>query len=165
MTKSKVQKGKTFDRIVYTDFAFDMLRASVFIPEIQSSGNLIYRNLPDQWIKLFDGETNLIHVPEGAPPNIPVMQLSNKTGELRLGVSRIRVDFELRSPNIEKPVEDVNSFFETAVNHIIEFADIFKLTIKRLATNTNRFVKQEDSGLYLSKHFCQERWWMEAPIN
>jgi len=165
MTQLSKQKRKTFDPIVFTDFAFDMLRASVFVPEIQSPGNLIYRNLPDHWIELFDGEPTLIPVPKGAPPNIPIMQLSNKTGELRLGVSRVRVDFELRSPNTEKPVEDVSSFFETAINHIIEFADVFKLTIKRLATNANRFVKQEDPGLYLVQHFCREKWWLEAPMN
>jgi len=165
MSKTNENKTKPFEPIVFTDFKFDMLRASVFISELQSPANLIYRNLPERWIELFDGEPTLIPVPEGAPSNIPIMQLSNKAGELQFRFSRIRVDFELRSTSTKKPVEDVNSFFETAINHIVEFADIFNLTIKRLAVNCNRYAKQVDPGLYLAQHFCNEKWWLEAPLN
>ncbi len=165
MTKYKEQKGKTFDSIVYTDFAFDMLRASVFIPEIQSQAKIIYRNLPDDWIEYFDAEPTLIPVPEGAPSSIPIMQLSNKTGERRLGVSRVRVDFELRSLSTEEPIESVEAFYKDAISRLIQFSEIFNITIKRLATNANRFVKQEDPGLYLAQHFCNEKWWLEAPLN
>ncbi len=165
MKQVSKNKRREFKPIVYTDFEFDILRASVFIPEIQSPANLIYRKLPERWIELFDGEPTLIPVPQGAPSNIPIMQLTNKTGELIFGMSRVRVDYEFRSQNIEEPIKSIDSFYKQAIDYIIEFVKTYKLTVQRLAVNTHRFVKQEDPGLYLTQHFCKEKWWKKAPMN
>jgi len=126
---------------------------------------VIYRKLPERWIDLFDGEPTLIPVPEGAPSNIPAMQLNNKSGELRFGMSRVRMDFELRSKSIEEPIESANSFFEQAIDYISELVNTLKLTVQRLAVNTHRFAIQENPGVYLAQHFCKEKWWLESPMN
>jgi hypothetical protein len=161
---SKIKK-EVYKPVVHTDFKFDMLRASIFVPEIQSPANLIYRKLPERWIELFDGEPTLIPVPEGAPSGIPIMQLNNKTGELQFGMSRVRIDFELRSQSTEKPIESVISFFEQVIDYLNELVNTFKLTVQRLAVNTHRFAIQENPGLYLAQHFCKEKWWVESPMN
>ncbi len=151
--------------IDHTDFTLDFFRISLFISDVNLSGKSVLRRLPENWFALFDADPVLVPLPDGAPPNFPIAELKNSKSTLRFGISRVRLDFEVSALDINKPIPSLIEIPQLALKHIIEFVEIFDLQIIRLAANIIRITKHPDPGLFLAKHFCQDKWWENQPLN
>lgn len=154
------------DTVTHDLFKPLFMRASIFVPRIEANASRIIRGLPEWWFELFDANHQAPFQPQGhLPPEYPIMVITSKSGGFGFSISQNRINFEWNSPNINVDAPDYEQFFDDASKYLLEVTDKFDLQINRLAVNYNRFVRHDNPGLYLAKHFCRDKWWKDQPMN
>lgn len=114
---------------------------------------------------VFDGEpTVLPPVPEGAPLEIPRIIVESTSHEWRCQFSPARVSLFWRRTKSTGTCVELSDFFRQAVKILLQYTTLLSPRVGRLAALVTRFSPHGTPGLFLARHFCQDRW-DEAPLN
>ena len=103
-------------------------------------------------------------VQEGAPLEIPRIILESTSQEWRCELSPARVNVYWRRAKSTGAGVALGDFFEEAARILLRYAALLSPRIARLAALATRFSVHEKPGLFLARHFCQDRW-DKAPLN
>jgi hypothetical protein len=114
---------------------------------------------------LFDGEpTVLPPMPGGAPPEIPRIILESSSHEWRCELSPARANLFWRRTESTATGVCISDFFQQASDLLVRYSREVNARVGRLAGLVTRFAEHDNPGLFLARHFCQERW-DRAPLN
>lgn len=147
-------------------FRLASCQATLFTPDEQLSASKILAGLVPSWLTRFDADPVVLPPAEGLPREVPRIILNSSSGNLRCEIASARINlFWRRTQNSsDAHTPTVSQFFTDATVLLHEYADFLKSRVGRLAAVLNRYVSHPTPGLFLARHFCQERW-LTAPLN
>lgn len=114
-------------------------------------------------VPILDGDPETI--PDGGlglPPEVPRVVLQSKSGRWRCQIAPARLDvFWSRIDGADATLGGVLS---EAARVVRDYRQKVGVIAHRVAVVATRYSQHEDAGLFLARHFCQERWYA-APLN
>jgi len=144
-------------------FQIVSLQISIFTPTILFSKNKILEKLMSKFSEVFDGDVVSIPLPDNAPKEIPKIILNSANKKIKLEIADNRTNFfRYRQDDDEKI--DLDKLFPLCIEIFTEYKECTQAIIGRLAIVTVKFVEDNNPGLTLAQHFCQERW-LTIPFN
>jgi hypothetical protein len=146
------------------DFVFAVCQATLFTPDEEVSSAKIISGLLPQWASRFDGEPVVLPFPGAVPREVPRVILQDKTEMWRCEISSARMNIFWRRTSAEGQIPSSAEFFGEAGVRLTEYQNFQRARVGRVAAVVNRFVPQETPGVFLARHFCQDRW-LTAPLN
>ncbi len=153
------------DKLTASNFELASCQATVFTPDGDLAVNKVMKDLFPSLTTLFDGEPTILPpAPEGAPFEIPRIILESISHEWRCEFSPDRVNVHWRQSKSTAGCVALGDFFEKAIGILLQYAAQLSPRIARLAALAKRFSVHEKPGLFLARHFCQDRW-AGAPLN
>ncbi len=153
------------EELTTSSFELASCQATVFTPDGDLAVSKFMKELYPSLAELFDGEPTILPpVPEGAPPEIPRIILESASHEWRCELSPARVNVHWRRTKSTVTCVGLGDFFEEATKILLQYAGQLNPRIVRLAALTTRFSPHESPGVFLARHFCQDRW-DKAPLN
>lgn len=135
---------------------------SIFTPALLFSKNKILEKIISKYADVFSGDTVSIPLPPDAPKDIPAIILHSTDNKFKMEIAESRLNIYCN----EKGEDEINlkSFLEFCMKIIEDYIECTKPVIGRLALVTVKCVENDNPGLTLAKHFCQEKW-IKAPFN
>ena len=140
-----------------------LLQFSIFTPGLHFSTNKVLGSLVSKFADTFNGNTTALPLPQDAPIEIPRIILPSADGRLKLDIAISRANF-FRYLGQEEAVIDDSSFFKICLEVFKEYITCTNAKVGRLAIVAVKFIKEENPGLALAKHFCKDEW-IEQPFN
>ena len=153
------------EKLTARSFEVASCQATIFTPDGDLAVTKVMRDLYPSFAPRFDGEpTVLPPVPEGVPLEVPRIILESTSHEWRCEFSAGRVNVHWRRAKSSEASIGLGDFFGIAIEILSQYAAQLNPRIARLAALTTRFALHEIPGLFLARHFCQDRW-DAAPLN
>jgi hypothetical protein len=147
------------------DFAVAQVQATIFTPDEEVSAAKLAKGLLPKWAQRFDGEPFVLPSPLGGiPRELPKVVLHNKAGDWRCEIASERASVFWRALGSGETGVSLASFYKEAVRLLREYKEFLSARVGRMAAVTTRFADHPNPGLFLTHHFCQERWF-KAPLN
>jgi hypothetical protein len=148
-----------------SEFVVASCQATLFTPDEEVSSAKIIAGIVPRWASRFDGEPVVMPFPGPVPREVPRVILQDKTGSWRCEIAsaRINVFWRRTAPLIERGLS-TSDFFAEAASLLVQYQDVQRTRVGRLAALVGRLAQQEAPGLYLARHFCRDRW-LAAPLN
>lgn len=147
------------------DFLDNSYQATIFTPDGDLSVSKVMKDFYPSQSNLFNGEPTILPpIPEGAPAEIPRIILVSNTGEWRCEMSPVRINMFWRRTKSTTTDVNIVDFFQKAVGILLRYCNSANARVGRLAGIVSRFAEHDSPGLFLARHFCQEKW-EQAPLN
>lgn len=154
-------------RVSAESFRLASCQATLFTPDEEMSAAKLLGSLVPRWLARFDADPLLLPPAEGLPREVPRFILNSSSGSWRCEIAPARVNLFWRRTETVSPAltPALTQFFgDDATLLLNEYVDFLKARVGRLAAVLNRYASHASPGLFLARHFCQERW-MKAPLN
>ncbi len=150
--------------ITTADFELAVCQATAFTPDYELSARGFLRDLYPEWADLFDDEPQTIPPLPALPREVPRVTLQSQSREWKCEIAsgRINLHWQLREDTTERI--GLETFFSRASSLLLRYQGFTRDRIGRLSALVTRLAEQERPGLFLARHFCQERW-EAAPLN
>jgi hypothetical protein len=157
-----IPSAATLKPVTANDFAIAQMQASLFTPDEEVSSAKLLKELTPRWQSRFDGDPFVLPVSTGVPREVPRLVLHQKNGEWRCEISSERINvFWLKA---RADLTFPESFAREAVPLLTEYVEFQRARVGRMAAVVTRYTPYPQPGLFLARHFCQERW-ADAPLN
>lgn len=136
----------------FREFTLESLQASIFLPETnQFSKNKIVATILTHFANVFDGEMQVLPIPDEMPAEIPRVVLQSADGSRRFNAGKHRADFVNTSPqDLRESCQELSRFISTYVEEM-------GAPGRRLALVVNRSVPSNHPAQTLISAFCNER--------
>jgi hypothetical protein len=144
------------------DFALATCQATIFTPDEEISAVKVIKGLLPRWLDKFDAEPIILPTP--SPREVPKLILQSSTGTWRCEVGSDRVNILWNRVKNDLPVLSMNEFYMEATRLFLDYRESIQPRVGRFAAVVTRYALQPSPGLFLSRHFCQEKW-HSAPLN
>jgi hypothetical protein len=146
------------------DFKISSCQAVLFTPDEGVSIRKFLDTLAKNWSKRFDSDPVILPGADTAPRELPRVLLRSNGADWRcqIGPARLDVFWQKTGPDVPSP--SLSEFLREASDLVSEYKRVFDVRAARLATVVARYVHHESPGLFLARHFCQDRW-LKAPLN
>jgi hypothetical protein len=153
------EKGRfKLKQLSASSFEFASCQASVFTPDGGFSAAKIVKQFYPEHEKLFDASPTVLPVPEDAPLEIPRVILQSNSHEWKCQLSPARADIVWARTKSTRSQISLRDFFQKAGSILLEYTGILGTRVGRAAGLATRFCEHETPGVFLARHFCQERW-------
>lgn len=149
--------------ISHQAFSPILVRGAIFTPNSNLNGTQILRGLPDKLISLLDGQSLVIPVPDDAPKDLPVVQMSSKSNLVKFTASKERVDLVFTFPPTETENAKPSAPWFKIAEMLVEYRTSFDLRVNRIASIKHSYVKCENPSTNLAQHFCNPKA-LENPL-
>jgi hypothetical protein len=146
-----------------TDFKNLSIQYSVFTPGLQFSSAKILGNLSAKFSSVFDGDPVSLPMPADAPVEIPRIILKSSDNKTKFEAALNRMNFFTYLKKNETDIDE-KVFRELFMNLFKEYIKITSAKIGRLALVRVKFVRDDNPGLTLAKHFCKDKF-LKEPFN
>jgi len=146
------------DTLTLKDFRLASCQATLFTPDEEVSTAKLVKGLLPSWVELFDAEPTSVPTLQGLPREVPRLTLESKSGAWRCEIASARINLFWRQPKADAPEQTLTQFFSKATTLLNEYRDFLGARVGRLAAVLNRYAQHPSPGLFLARHFCQERW-------
>lgn len=146
------------------DFRLASCQATLFTPDEEVSNAKLVKGLLPGWVDLFDAEPISVPAPQGLPREVPRLILESKSGVWRCEIASARINLFWRKPQADAPEQTLTQFFSKATTLLNEYREFLGARVGRIAAVLNRYTQHPTPGLFLARHFCQERW-LTGPLN
>jgi hypothetical protein len=134
------------------DFSLESLQASVFLPEsVKFVSSKVVGVMLKHHARTFDGEMQVLPIPDGMPAEIPRVFIQSADGKRRFSAGPTRADFVFNDPS--DMAEAVRWFAELTSLYVSDM----EANAKRLAFIANRLCQNENPASALISAFCNER--------
>jgi len=150
----------------YTDFKIVSCQATIFTPDEEFTSAKIMQSFYPRWAELFNVDPVVIpQIPAGLPVEVPRIILQSTSEIWRCEIAPTRMNVFLRQ-TVQAPETtiELEPFFNQAFNILTNYQQLLDVRIGRLAMVITRFALHDTPGLFLARHFCQDRW-NSAPLN
>jgi hypothetical protein len=148
--------------IAAQDFALASCQAVIFTPDEEVSAVKVIKGLLPRWLDKFNAEPIILPAP--SPREVPKVILQSTSGAWRCEVGSERISIVWQKAKSELPILTMTEFFSEATRLFFDYRQSIQPRVGRLASIVTRYALQQSPGLFLSRHFCQERW-HGAPLN
>ena len=151
------------DNLVFTN---SMYNATIFTYNYNLSiNNLLAKFFPDNSAD-FDGDPIIPDFPDGfpIPQEIPRITLVNKNKNLRLEISPNRSSIIYTPLDIFEQNMKSSDFYNFSIDTFLKLLDFLRTKVYRIGTVVHRISIMDDPGIFLSRHFCQNKW-LTQPLN
>jgi hypothetical protein len=149
-----------------SDFRTIRVQASWFTPTLQIRPTKALAYLLTKHGDVFDGEPvtfpGVPNLQESPVVVMPQLFLNSADGKHRLVANQSRLDM-FREEGDSVSDELVTAFFGWAADLALGYLDAMQAKAGRVACYLTRVFKDEDPGMTLKRHFCQQRW-VEGPM-
>ena len=152
--------GSQVRTLTYRDFSIASVQVVVYTPDEQISGVKLSKQLLPLWSSRFDGQPVVLPIDDIAPPEVPRVILSSKSGQWRCQISSKRFEViwqRLANDSSSPPMS-------AAVRIANEYREFLRARIGRLALVITSIAEHEEPGKFLARHFCRDEW-LTAPFN
>lgn len=149
-------------RLTADHFSTVQIQFTLFTPDEEVSSAKILRSLVPKWQAYFDAEPFILPLSEGVPRGIPKVVLRTRTGDARCEIASERINFFWVRAGEASRFTDRER--EAALQRLFEYRDLIDARIGRLALVKTSFASHPNPGLFLARHFCDERW-LREPLN
>jgi hypothetical protein len=146
------------------DFHPASYQAVLFTPGATISSAAFLSRFLARWGDRLDGDPVTLPFPDGIPPEVPKVILQSRSQEWRCEAASARLNLVWRSIGAGDRDLGLRQFYETVLPMLDEYREFIASPVRRVAAVVVRFAPQAQPGLYLARHFCQERW-LIAPFN
>lgn len=146
------------------DFALASCQASIFTPDEEISAVKVIKGLLPRWLERFDAEPVILPAPGNLPREVPKVILDSVSGAWHCEMASERVSVFWRRIKSDSPLLPLADVFKEATSLLLDYCQSIQPRVGRLAAVVVRYAFQESPGLFLSTHFCHERW-LNAPLN
>jgi hypothetical protein len=82
----------------------------------------------------------------------------------RCEIASARINIHWRKVGTEEKVPSPAEVFSEMAERLVQYQEFQGARVGRLAGLINRYVQLDSPGVYLARHFCDERW-LRAPLN
>lgn len=145
-------------------FSLASCQATLFTPDKELSTRRLLADLVPAWLDRFDAEPVVLPQAEVMPFEVPRLKLESQTKVWSCQISPIRIDIFWRWATPETPQISIESFFSEVRPLLIDYKRASGSRVGRLAAVINRYTEHSSPGIFLSRHFCQDRW-IQLPLN
>lgn len=146
------------DIITAQDFRLVSCQATLFTPDEEVSSAKLVRELLPKWADRFDADPTILPASAGIPPEIPRLILQSTSQTWRCQIASARIDlFWLKSVADPSNIP-LDAFFREAIQRLNEYGEFLGARVGRMAAVLNRYAEHPAPGLFLTRHFCQDRW-------
>jgi hypothetical protein len=149
------------------DFKDVVCQASLFFPNSEIITYKILSNLISNW-PVFDAHHEILpDVPKSVnlKVNVPTLILKSKSEEWRFEFSPTRMNFFHNRLVDNKNDFRVENFPAIAAPYLKSVLDLFQPKVGRLAFVLRRYLKAENPGEILARHFCKEEFLSNKALN
>jgi len=147
------------------NFETAFCQATVFTPDEDLSSARLVRDLLPSWSDRFDADPTILPVQDPPlPREIPKVIVQSKSGIWRCEFSSARTNLFWKKPVEETSQITLDDFFKKASELLCDYVEQVGPRVGRLAGIIRRYADHAEPGLFLSRHFCKDRWY-EAPLN
>jgi hypothetical protein len=152
--------GSDVRTLTYRDFSVASVQVVAFTPDEQISGVKLSKQLLPMWSSRFDGQPVVLPIDDIAPPEVPRVILTSKSGQWRCQISskRFEVIWQSRANDLSSPP------ISAAVRIANEYRDFLRARVGRLALVVTSIAEHDAPGTFLARHFCRDEW-LAAPFN
>lgn len=140
------------------DFRLASCQATLFTPDAEVSIVKVLQEVLPQWAELFDAEPTIVSAAEGLPREIPRLILESKSQMWRCQIASARIDLFWRKPVADSPDITLEAFFREAIQRLNEYRESLESRVGRIAAVLNRYAEHPRPGVFIARHFCQNRW-------
>jgi len=144
------------------NFELISCQATLFTPDGLISANHVLQKIVPRWSELFDGQPIVLPPSDAFPAELPRIILENSGKNWKCEIAPARVNFY--GGSLSNAPLSFSEFREKAVPFLTDYIQVLDLRVARMAAVANRFCEQSDPGIFLSRHFCQDRW-LRVPLN
>lgn len=152
------------EHISAKSFSLASCQATLFTPDKELSTRRLLADLAPEWTSRFDAEPIALPQAEGMPSEVPRLRLESQTKAWVCQIAPIRIDIFWRRSAPDTPQISIESFFSQVSPLLIEYKRVSGSRIGRLAAVINRYSEHSSPGIFLSRHFCRDRW-IQSPLN
>lgn len=119
------------------------LHFAIFFRDVVSRPDREFADLNEKMQNLFDGIPTILGIPEGAPPEIPIVNLKSEQAGYTCSIARSRADLTL-SRNDERPNQDLLVDFNRKTMPFVEYL-LSKREVVRFGMVSRYFYTDADS--------------------
>ena len=148
------------DEVIVRRFRLASCQATLFTPDEEISTTKLLDGVVHRWQDRFDADPVIVPATEGFSREDPRMILGSTSGE----IASMRINLFWRRTNTTTAEPPLFEFYAEATRVLNEYAEFSNARVGRMAAGLNRFVGHATPGLFLARHFCQDRW-SAAPLN
>ena len=152
------------DELTVRMFRLASCQATLFTPDEEISTTKLLDGVVHRWLDRFDADPVIIPASEDIPREDPRIILNSTSGNWRCEIASMRINLFWRRTNTTTAEPTLFEFYAEAVRMLNEYTKFLNARVGRMAAVLNRFVEHATPGLFLSRHFCQDRW-SAAPLN
>jgi hypothetical protein len=148
------------DPLTAENFRIASCQATIFTPDEEVSAVKLLAGPVQQWLRRFDADPTILPLAEGMPREIPRLILNSTSESWRCEIASARMNVFWRRTKTVSPAltPGLTEFFTEATTLLSEYSDFVKARVGRMAAVLTRFAPHPEPGLFLSRHFCNERW-------
>lgn len=142
--------------------------SAVFTPELDITNHLKFLNFVDETLgDKLDGAPTILPLPQGAPGEIPRIQLTSSDKKWSLNISLVRTDLFYINPSIsDEEMIEISDFSAISSDFFSEYQEKLDLRVQRLAFVTERILPESKTSDYIIDKFCKEEYKKEGrPFN
>lgn len=150
--------------ITRANFELARCQATAYTPDYELSARGFLRELYADWADLFDDEPQTIPPLPALPREVPRVTLQSRSREWKCEIASGRINLHWQQREETTDRIGLETFFSRATTLLLRYRGFINDRIGRLSAVVTRFAEQERPGLFLARHFCQERW-DTAPLN
>jgi hypothetical protein len=152
------------DELTVRMFRLASCQATLFTPDEEISTTRLLDGLVHRWHDRFDADPVIIPANEDIPREDPRMILGSTSGDWRCEIASTRINLSWRRTNTTTAEPALFGFYAEATRVLNEYAGFLNARVGRMGAVLNRFAEHATPGLFLARHFCQDRW-SAAPLN
>jgi len=152
------------DLLTHTAFEVSVCQATIFTPDEELSAAKVMGGFYPNCLDLFDSEPEVRPSLPGFPAEVPRIILKNKLDSMRLEIAAARTNFFLRKTREEGDSLSLERFYQEATRLFSQYQELTGCRVGRSAAVVTRFGNHDTPALFLSRHFCRDRW-IEAPLD
>jgi hypothetical protein len=146
-----------------TSFSVANVQVCLFTPDFTvSPKQVVLKLLSGPWADLA-GEPMMLPSAPGLPRELPklIVRDDNKGWQIEISDARLNVKWTRTAAN---EAHECAQLLQDGQRYALEYMRVLQPQVGRLAAVVQRFATHPTPGLFLARHFCQERW-SKAPFN
>jgi len=161
----EIEGTSALNSLTTENFETAFCQATVFTPDDELSSARLLRDLLPSLTEQFDADPTILPVQDPPlPREIPKVILQSKSGIWRYEFSSARANLFWKKPIEATDEMTLDDFFMQASKLLCDYVERMEPRIGRLAGIIKRYADHPEPGLFLSRHFCKDRWY-ETPLN
>jgi len=146
-------------------FELALCQASIFTPDEEFSSARLARDFLPALIERFDADPTILPVQDlPFPREIPKVIIRSKSGMWRCEFASARVNLFWQKPEEEPNQITLPDFFQYAAKLLCDYVEDIGPRVGRLAGLIRRYAYHANPAMFLSRHYCKDRWY-RTPLN